>query len=403
MEILKKTIRRQANYFSTRATPRAGCRGIFLYTFVKFAAVTYLCVLLVVHVTVVPGIFYRLVDNARQTGKQNLAALNDVFSVRKCQIAPTEVATTLLSKFTKSLGAATMSSSLYSSFLLDVDGNFSPAKFFQSFCEIACSEQLQYPGISGHRFEYSDSTEGTCDAPEGHPVVPTGSTTSSVHTSSNLLGSFPAQSPLSRDSFSRSTFSPSPSSDPVGSASPVKEEQLEAISDDEDEDDNFNHSVKMELPPVSPPVSMPSDSNLPPSAPWAQSTPASMLSATSSPPASDEHVQHELPKRRVQHRLKLVLDLDNTLLHACARSKIGNCDIKLQHFLDCEGKPEMYKFVLPQILTQVYYVKLRPGLRRFLREVSEYCDLAIHTNATREYADVIVAILDPDRSLFRGR
>lgn len=239
-----------------------------------------------------------------------------------------------------------MDFSCYSNLLLDPNGNFAPVKFFQSFCEIACREQRRYPGIparglfTGRRFERAASETA-------EPVAAAA-----------------AQGPPS-------FYGNGPSSDLAIPS--VKEEQLEAISDDEDEEDeNDSHT---DIP-----------SNI-------CTTPAPLESP----------IWKEESRSPVQHRLKLVLDLDNTLLHACARSKIGNCNIKLQHFLDHEGDPEMYKFVLPQILHQIYYVKLRPGLRRFLREVSAYCDLAIHTNATREYADVIVAILDPDRSLFRGR
>lgn len=105
----------------------------------------------------------------------------------------------------------------------------------------------------------------------------------------------------------------------------------------------------------------------------------------------------------VFHKLKLVLDLDNTLLHACSQSKLSNVNIPLEDFESPAGDPELYKFKLSNITSQLYYVKFRPGLRRFLSEVSRYCDLGIHTNATHEYADVIVAILDPDYSLFQGR
>lgn len=105
----------------------------------------------------------------------------------------------------------------------------------------------------------------------------------------------------------------------------------------------------------------------------------------------------------ITHKLKLVLDLDNTLLHACAQSKLCNVDIPLVDFELPSGEPELYKFRLSNMMNQLYYVKFRPGLRRFLFELSHYCDLGIHTNATHEYADVIVAILDPDYSLFQGR
>eukprot|EP00917_Polyrhabdina_sp_WS-2016_P020497 GHVP01043913.1.p1 GENE.GHVP01043913.1~~GHVP01043913.1.p1 ORF type:complete len:622 (+),score=100.52 GHVP01043913.1:34-1866(+) len=102
-------------------------------------------------------------------------------------------------------------------------------------------------------------------------------------------------------------------------------------------------------------------------------------------------------------RLKLVLDLDNTLLHACAQAKLGGAEIDQGDFQDLDNQPELYKFALPQMATNFYYLKLRPLVRNFLHSVARVCDLAIHTNATREYADVVRAILDPERELFHER
>lgn len=50
-----------------------------------------------------------------------------------------------------------------------------------------------------------------------------------------------------------------------------------------------------------------------------------------------------------------------------------------------------------------HYVKLRPGLKEFLAELSNIFDMHIYTHGTREYALEIVKIIDPDQSLFRQR
>ncbi|CDJ58561.1 NLI interacting factor-like phosphatase domain-containing protein, putative [Eimeria maxima] len=100
-------------------------------------------------------------------------------------------------------------------------------------------------------------------------------------------------------------------------------------------------------------------------------------------------------------KLPLLLDLDNTLLHAQAVGVAGYT-IALEDWLDEDGLPELYKFELP-CNRKVYYLKLRPGLRRFLRALAPVFELSIYTNATQEYADLVVAILDPDRSLFGDR
>lgn len=100
-------------------------------------------------------------------------------------------------------------------------------------------------------------------------------------------------------------------------------------------------------------------------------------------------------------KLPLLLDLDNTLLHAQAVGVAGY-HIALEDWLDEDGLPEVYKFELPYN-RKVYYLKLRPGLRRFLKTLAPFFELSIYTNATQEYADLVVAILDPDRSLFSDR
>ncbi|CDI81601.1 NLI interacting factor-like phosphatase domain-containing protein, putative [Eimeria praecox] len=100
-------------------------------------------------------------------------------------------------------------------------------------------------------------------------------------------------------------------------------------------------------------------------------------------------------------KLPLLLDLDNTLLHAQAVGVAGYT-IALEDWLDEDGLPEVYKFELP-CNRKIYYLKLRPGLRRFLKALAPVFELSIYTNATQEYADLVVAILDPDRSLFGDR
>ncbi|KAF7455918.1 putative NLI interacting factor-like phosphatase domain-containing protein [Cryptosporidium felis] len=117
----------------------------------------------------------------------------------------------------------------------------------------------------------------------------------------------------------------------------------------------------------------------------------------------DAHLASTVPKDYLaQNKLVAILDLDNTLLHAYNSTKIG-CNINLEDFVSSSGDPEMYKFVLPQDLNTPYYLKLRPGVREFLSTISPYYIMGICTNATREYADVIRAVLDPQRDKFGDR
>ncbi|KAL8434205.1 hypothetical protein ACSSS7_003306 [Eimeria intestinalis] len=131
-----------------------------------------------------------------------------------------------------------------------------------------------------------------------------------------------------------------------------------------------------------------------PSANEAQPYPTKGWNAADLPPA----LQRE---PLLSGKLPLLLDLDNTLLHAQAVGVAGY-HIVMEDWLDEDGLPEVYKFELP-CNRKVYYLKLRPGLRRFLKALARVFELSIYTNATQEYADLVVAILDPDRSLFGDR
>ncbi|CRG93912.1 NLI interacting factor-like phosphatase, putative [Plasmodium gallinaceum] len=100
-------------------------------------------------------------------------------------------------------------------------------------------------------------------------------------------------------------------------------------------------------------------------------------------------------------KLILLLDLDNTLLQATSFAKF-NMDLPLENFVDENGEAQLYKFFLPSY-NFFYYLKFRPYVRQFLQILSLYYELSVYTNATREYADVVIAILDPDRTLFSDR
>lgn len=100
-------------------------------------------------------------------------------------------------------------------------------------------------------------------------------------------------------------------------------------------------------------------------------------------------------------KLPLLLDLDNTLLHAQAAAATG-CDVRLQDWLDPYGEPELYRFELP-CNRKTYYMKLRPYLRTFLKKLEPFYEMSVYTNATQEYADIVIAILDDNRQLFQDR
>ena len=76
----------------------------------------------------------------------------------------------------------------------------------------------------------------------------------------------------------------------------------------------------------------------------------------------------------INQKIKLILDLDNTLIY----STVQKID-KLQNGTRIDNK---------------FYVYKRPHLDNFLSTLSEFCDLAIYTSSTQEYADKILNFID---------
>jgi TFIIF-interacting CTD phosphatase-like protein len=126
-------------------------------------------------------------------------------------------------------------------------------------------------------------------------------------------------------------------------------------------------------------------------------------------------------------KLSLILDLDHTLVHAAQRSALP-FDLDPTLFIDESGLPELYSLALPTTASAAsatsspsalpdsgvtssssplssggvgsfenYYVKLRPGLRRFLAALAPMFSLYVYTKATRPYLEFLSKILDPDK------
>ena len=90
-------------------------------------------------------------------------------------------------------------------------------------------------------------------------------------------------------------------------------------------------------------------------------------------------------------KLALILDLDNTIIHATS--------VYPQKFSD---NIFHIQFSDPTGLTN-HWIKIRPYTVEFLKEVSKYCQLSIYTHGTRPYAEKVVNILDPDGMYFNKR
>lgn len=119
--------------------------------------------------------------------------------------------------------------------------------------------------------------------------------------------------------------------------------------------------------------------------------------------------EEELQRRLLKHRkLSLVVDLDQTIIHACIEPTIGEWQ-RDKTSPNYEAVKDVKSFQLnddgPRGLASGcwYYIKMRPGLAEFLAHISELYELHVYTMGTRAYAMNIAKIVDPDKKLFGDR
>lgn len=116
----------------------------------------------------------------------------------------------------------------------------------------------------------------------------------------------------------------------------------------------------------------------------------------------------EEAKRRLlaSRKLSLVVDLDQTIIHAAVDPTIAEWQNDKDN-PNYEAVKDVRAFQLiddgPGMRGCWYYIKLRPGLMDFLENVSQIYELHIYTMGTRQYAQQIANIVDPDRKYFGER
>lgn len=90
-----------------------------------------------------------------------------------------------------------------------------------------------------------------------------------------------------------------------------------------------------------------------------------------------------------RHLYTICIDLDETLIHADFKLELDDPDFIF------EGKIEDKNGILP--------IFLRPGLSSFLERISNEFELILFTSSTKEYADIMLSLIDPQRKYFKTR
>ncbi|KAI1432991.1 hypothetical protein GGR50DRAFT_688603 [Xylaria sp. CBS 124048] len=121
-----------------------------------------------------------------------------------------------------------------------------------------------------------------------------------------------------------------------------------------------------------------------------------------------ERAEMQLQRRLLKERkLSLVVDLDQTIIHACIEPTIGEWQQDPTN-PNYEAVKEVHSFQLddgPRSWAGGcwYYIKLRPGLMQFLERMADLFELHVYTMGTRAYALNIAKIVDPTQKLFGNR
>lgn len=107
--------------------------------------------------------------------------------------------------------------------------------------------------------------------------------------------------------------------------------------------------------------------------------------------------KEHLKKLRSDKKLSLIVDLDNTLIHATSVYDVAEWINKQKR--SKTNKPRVKEL----FTTNNYSFKLRPGLYSFLTHISTMYELNVYTMGSTAYAKSLLDRIDPYRNLFKGK
>ena len=106
-----------------------------------------------------------------------------------------------------------------------------------------------------------------------------------------------------------------------------------------------------------------------------------------------------LSRLRASRKLSLLLDLDQTLIHATMHARGVEAERGGGGFPPC-APGDLFR-VLDG--SRTYWIKVRPGAREFLEAASKLYELHVDTAGLSTYADSVLQGLDPEGKYFGGR
>ncbi|KAI9598908.1 hypothetical protein BDF19DRAFT_429499 [Syncephalis fuscata] len=139
--------------------------------------------------------------------------------------------------------------------------------------------------------------------------------------------------------------------------------------------------------------------------PHDESTFVSISHDTSALRATRKHAeklhQEETERLLSERRLSLIVDLDQTIVHAWDDPVIESWLVDENHPYHYAAK-DIHRIILNDS-PRALYLKLRPGTMDFLEKTAEIFELHIYTAGSRSYANAVAQILDPKGKLFGRR